>query len=183
MSKTSLLKAQPGQDQDERLLLLAVRREISQVSDKDELMAAIQDRAKRLVQARKLDNAQVRNLENIAYSTEKISDITDYLKQQIGRSNSNERWRYQDVGQDILTDLTGQNLPTEPMDKPRFLMRAQVEEIVGRLSDKYSQAWSDELRRRIYLGLCREYVRHLTANYLYLTTQAEPVNQAAQRKG
>jgi hypothetical protein len=144
-------------EQQKQLLSLALRREVSRASDRDELREVVETRAEKLEEAFKGDRTQIRNLENIAYSTEKVSDITDYLKQQIGRSKPGERWRHQNVGVDILTDLSHEQ---------KFVQK-QVQRITKLLSEQYPAAADDDLPRRLRLAMCREYVRHLAAHYLY----------------
>jgi len=143
---------QKGQQQ-ERLLRVAVRREVAQASDA--LSPDVQEPAESLVRAPKLDTTQVRKLENLAYSTDKVSDITDFLKRQIGRSPHGERWRYDQVGLRVLDELTG--------------LRRQADRIIGELSktEGFTEAVDDDLPRRVHLDLCREYVKHLAAEFLY----------------
>jgi hypothetical protein len=150
-----MTQANPQQrkiEQQERLLRLAVRREVAKASD--ELAPKVQEPAESLAKAPRLDTTQVRNLENLAYSTDKVSDITDFLKRQIGRSSQRERWRYDQVGLKVLDTLTG--------------LRHQAEGIVKELRDKdLDAAVDDDLPRRVHLALCREYVKHLAAEFLY----------------
>jgi hypothetical protein len=151
-----MVEVHPGQQkgqQQERLLRLAVRREVAQASDA--LSPDVQEPAESLVRAPKLDTTQVRKLENLAYSTDKVSDITDFLKRQTGRSPHGERWRYDQVGLRVLDALTG--------------LRREAESIVGELSETtgLAEAIDDDLPRRVHLDLCREYVKHLAAEFLY----------------
>lgn len=148
-------------EQQKQLLSLALWREVSRASDRDELREMVEARAELLAVAFEGNMAQIRNLENIAYSTEKVSDITDYLKQQIGRSKPGKKWRHQNVGVDILTDLS---------DEQKFVQK-QVQRIAKLLSKQYPAAADDDLPRRLRLAMCREYVRHLTAHYLYRSVE------------
>jgi hypothetical protein len=137
----------------ERLLRLAVRREVAKASD--ELSQDVKAPAESLAKAPKLDTTQVRKLENLAYSTDKVSDITDFLKRQIGRSAHKERWRYDQVGLMVLDKLTG--------------LRRRADSIVKGLlaSQDLGSAVDDDLPRQVHLALCREYIKHLTAEFLY----------------
>jgi hypothetical protein len=155
-------------EQQKQLLTLALRREVSRASDRDVLRDIIQARAETLAVAFEGDRSQIRNLENIAYSTEKTSDVTDYLKQQIGRSKTGERWRFQNVGANVLTDLS---------DDQGFL-RGQVQRIAKLLGGEYPDAVDDDLPRRLRLAMYREYVRHLAAHYLYAAAQKEDAHGA-----
>jgi hypothetical protein len=159
MNGSTEAKTRREHDRAKQLLDLALRREISRVSDMDELGKTVKERARKLVQAHQVDMAQIRGLENIAYSTTRISDITDHLKQQIGRSDPGKRWRYESVGQEILTDLSDGFLPN------------QVKDIAHKLNAAYPNVVDDDLPRRVHLTMCRVYVRQLTANFLYETVQ------------
>jgi hypothetical protein len=150
---TQVNSEQQKRQRQERLLRLAVRREVGKASDK--LAPEVQTPAESMTRAPKLDTTQVRKLENLAYSTDKVSDITDFLKRQIGRSAHRERWRYDQVGLMVLDALTD--------------LRRQAERIVKELRDNQdlSMAVDDDLPRRVHLALCREYVKHLVAEFLY----------------
>jgi hypothetical protein len=167
MSEVTSIAVQLDSGQQKQLLSLALRREVSRASDRDELREMVEARAELLAVALKGNMAQIRNLENIAYSTEKVSDITDYLKQQIGRSKPGERWRHQNVGVDILTDLSSEE---------KFVQK-QVQRIAKLLSEQYPAATDDDLPRRLRLAMCREYVRHLTAHYLYSAAERGEVDE------
>lgn len=91
---------------------------------------------------------QVRNLENVAYSTDRLSDIYDLLKKQIGRSDQGKRWRHQGVGQEILDALSG--------------LGREARQIANQVDKD-----NPDLPRQVHLALIREYVKHLAAHYLY----------------
>ncbi len=149
---TEMAVRQDQQHRD-RLLQLAIRREIARTSD--DISSLVQEPAEIMAQAPKLDITQVRNLENLAYCTDKVSDITDLLKQQIGRPKSDERWRFREIGDMVMAHLA--------------TLRARAGQIVESLgqTEHYQQVIDNDLVRRIHLELCREYVKHLTAEYLY----------------
>lgn len=151
---TGATTQQQERERQEQLLRQAVRRKVAQVSEALALASDVKAPAESLANA-KLDTTQVRKLENLAYSTDKVSDITDWLKRQIGRSNEGERWRYDQAGLMVLDALSA--------------LRRQAESIVKdlRSSERYSAAIDDDLPRRVHLELCREYVKHLVAEFLY----------------
>ena len=106
----------------------------------------------------RLDKTAVRNIENLAYSTDKVSDLTDLLKKLIGRDIGRQRWARGGVGQSLLSTLEG--------------LRESANRIAGHLK-QYEAVYDDDLPRRIHLRLCREYVRHLAANFEYLRVEKE----------
>jgi hypothetical protein len=119
---------------------LKVQREVARLSEG--FYEEASQLAERVRQA-KLKTDQVRGLENIAYSTDKVSDILDLVKKQIGRG----RWPL-DVGEDILAAL-GQR-------------QAEAKRIA-----KSINVADDDLPRQAHLLLCREYVKHLAAHFVY----------------
>lgn len=151
MTDATLQQRERGRQ--EQLLRQAVRQRIAQASDA--LASEVKTPAESLAKAPKLDTTQVRKLENLAYSTDKVSDITDWLKRQIGRSNEGERWRYEQAGLMVLDALSA--------------LRLQAESIVRdlRSDERYGAFIDDDLPRRVHLELCREYVKHLAAEFLY----------------
>lgn len=109
----------------------------------------------------KIDLAQVRGLESLAYGTDKVSDLTDLLKKRIGRDGTGERWAKDGVGQSLLNTLEG--------------LREHANTIAGSL-EKYGpayDAYDKDLPRQIHLQLCREYLRHLVANFEFQRLQVE----------
>ncbi len=151
----------PGQGaagHDARLLRVAVARDVSRVSDEmGDRVSKIADGMVRV----EFDNTQVRSLENLAYGTDKISDITDWIKRQIGRAAKDKPWCRDNVGQDLLTTLVS--------------LRSKADRIAAELGKEpfLAEAVDDDLPRRIHLDLCRELIRHLTAEFLYVAKTRE----------
>jgi len=139
-------------EQQQALLRVALRAAIAQASDKQLEESRPRLLAERLARTR-LDNSQVRNLENLAYTTDKVSDITDLLKKQIGRDGKAQRWASDDVGQEVIAALDG--------------LRAEADQIVKDLSERFRDVMDADLSRRVHLELCREFVKHLAAEFMY----------------
>jgi hypothetical protein len=99
--------------------------------------------------------AQIRNLENIANSAVQVTDILDFVKRQTGRSKPSVQWCYLDLGQKLLNRLDES-------------LRKEAQVIFDNLTNEIEnhQMGIDDLRR-IHLFLCREFIRHLSAHYLY----------------
>jgi hypothetical protein len=125
------------------LLRLRLRREIAQVSDG--YYKSAEELARRMKKA-DLRIAQVRGLENVAYTTDKVSDILDLIKRQIGRG----RWPIE-LGEDLLNALGDR--------------RAEAKQIAQRVDPKGED---DDLPRRTHLLLCREFIKHLATHFVYL---------------
>jgi len=121
--------------------------------ESDTMANSARDLAGRMAQVEKLELGQVRNVETLAASTDKVSDILDLLKKLMGRDGRGERWAQNGVGQTLLNKLEG--------------LRDDAKKIADQLKF-YGEAYDDDLPRRIHLQLCREYLRHVTANFEYL---------------
>lgn len=154
----------PPASQEKALLRVWVRARIAQVSDEMAASSAeatadasIHQLAERLCHT-ELDKTQIRGLETLAYTTNKISDITDWLKKQIGRDAKNQRWGKDKIGADVIIALTE--------------LRKKANGIVGAVPEEFRNAVDSDLSRRVHLDLCREFAKHLAAEFLYLKKEA-----------
>jgi hypothetical protein len=102
----------------------------------------------------KLDKTQVRGLETLASTTDKVSDITDWLKLRVGRDAGRDRWAKEGIGRDLVTELEG--------------LRNDAKKIVQELSQR-----DPDLERQVHLRLCREFLKHLAAHFEYLKAEQE----------
>lgn len=105
----------------------------------------------------KIDLSQIRNLENLAYTTPKISDITDLLKKLIGRDSQGVRWAKENIGRELI----------EALQALRPQADSIVDEIRDELLSKLNLDIDPDLPRQVQLDLCREFIKHLTAEFLY----------------
>jgi hypothetical protein len=124
---------------------------VAQASDKYDSDAGAY--AEQLVRTKKVDNTQVRGLETIAYTTDKVSDVADWLKIRVGRDNRQEGWACGGVGRDFLNALTA--------------LRKDAARIASELEGE------PDLERQVHLLLIREYVKHLAAHFEYLKVEQE----------
>jgi hypothetical protein len=131
--------------EEQRRLLASLRAQIARVSDEQVHEGRPRHLARKLTQT-ELDKSQIRNLENLAYTTDKISDITDLLKKLIGRDTRGRRWAKDGIGQEIIGALEG--------------LRGEADTIAANQLDA-------DLPRRVHLELCREFVKHLAAEFIY----------------
>jgi uncharacterized protein YaaR (DUF327 family) len=93
--------------------------------------------------------SQMRNLENIANSTLKASDVLDYIKRQTGRSEKDKMWKKDNFGNELLDKL----------EKELKKKRDQI-------SDKLSVTKEID-RLDIYLMLIREFIKQIVVHYEY----------------
>lgn len=133
------------------LLEAAVRAAIARASDEKLGRQEHESLAERM--SRLVETAQVRGLENVAFTTDKVSDITDLIKRSVGRDRKRQGWAKENLGSDLLKALKE--------------LRTEAERIVDDLPDALSAAKDSDLPRRVHLELCRELVKHLAGDYLF----------------
>ncbi len=133
-------------------LRVVLDRAIARASDGYDRHA--QDYAGQLI-GTKLDKTQVRGLEVLASTTDKVSDITDWLKLRVGRDSKGEGWAKDGIGRDLVTVLEN--------------LRNDAKTIVAELSRTYIV--DPDLERQVHLRLCREFLRHLAAHFEYLKVE------------
>lgn len=106
----------------------------------------------------KTSKSQINSLENIANSATRVADILDFIKRQTGRSKEGQRWR---------NDLLGKKL----VDKFEQTLRRDAEELWDEISQTVPDHYLQEAdQQTIHIRLCREFIRHLSAHYLYTTS-------------
>ena len=98
--------------------------------------------------------SQMTNLESIANSTLKVTDVLDYIKKQVARDDRHQTWRKNNFGKQ-LKDYIEQSL------------RARRQEICGKLESVEENSSEGQ---RIYLSLVREFVSQLVVHYEYQVT-------------
>lgn len=109
--------------------------------------------AEQLIQTA-LDKTQVHGLETLAFTTNKVSDVTDWLKLRVGRDEKRNRWAKDGIGRDLLTALEG--------------LREDAHHIVTKIIKDYPSTVEDpDLERQVHLRLIREYLKHLRAHFEY----------------
>lgn len=125
--------------------------------------------------------AQLTGLENIAESSLKTSDIFDYIKKQIARSDAGKDWRAESLG-DLLEDEVSQGFGERLMTRLQELPE-RVDVIcksVGIVTEpgKGKSKQDQELervnlrenrwkRQEIHVRLMREFIRQLVVQYEY----------------
>lgn len=98
--------------------------------------------------------SQIRNLETLANSTLKVSDVLDYIKKQVGRDNLNSpAWTLNAFGRDLLAFLEDE-------------LGKQAGGLAGR--DQPSE------RQRVHLQLIQQFVKQLSAQYEFSRKGAQP---------
>jgi len=111
----------------------------------------------------KLDKTQIRGLETLASTTDKVSDITDWLKLRVGRDSKREGWAKEGIGRDLVNELEG--------------LRNDAKRIVDELRAGEGTAFAypvdPDLERQVHLRLCREFLKHLAAHFEYLKAEQE----------
>jgi cell division protein FtsB len=130
----------------------ALKQAIAQKSDA--YASQSRTRAETLAQIRGLDKTQVRGLETLAYTTDKVSDVFDWLKVRVGRDEKRSKWAKEGIGREVLTVLEG--------------LRDDARSIAAQVKKAYPLPNEDpDLERQVHLRLIREYLKHLAAHFEY----------------
>ena len=131
---------------------MKILKEIAQIADSDDFFR----RAKQLGEIasrtfRPRHRSQMTNLENIANSTLKVTDVLDYIKKQVARA---EMWRRDNFGTELKKYIEQS-------------LRKRREEICSRIEGVEENSVEGQ---RIYLNLIREFVRQLVVHCEYRVT-------------
>lgn len=134
---------------------MKILKEIAQTADSD----AFCGRAKELgeIASRTFGSrhrSQMTNLENIANSTLKVTDVLDYIKKQVARAEKNKTWRRDNFGTELKNYIENS-------------LRKRREEICSRIEGVGENSVEGQ---RIYLNLIREFVRQLVVHCEYRVT-------------
>lgn len=107
---------------------------------------AAQNFAKELSDSR-VDKANIRGLEALAWSTESVTDILDYIRMRVGRDQRNDSWAKKQVGVRLADRLESLR-----EDADKFFKENSPKDL-------------DDAPRQLHLDLCREFIKHLVALY------------------
>lgn len=106
--------------------------------------------------------SQMTNLENIANSTLKVTDVLDYIKKRVARSERNKRWQKDNFGP-RLKDYIEENLCDRRQEICTILEGVDENSVEG---------------QRIYLNLIREFVSQLVVHYEYRTASGDEPDES-----
>jgi hypothetical protein len=135
---------------------LLVRREQMLAIVSDDFASEAEKFAERLTDT-KVEMAQIRGLENLANTTDRISDIVGWLKLRVGRDGKHERWAKDGVGRDLIIRLQA--------------LKDSVQKTAAQVGESYARDF--EKKREIHLLLCREFIRHIATHFEYAKAKEE----------
>jgi|SRR5579884_435335 len=117
--------------------------------------------------------AQLTSLETIAESTNKISDVFDYIKKQTARNAS---WRepHRDSPNEGFGIRLKKYLETDLKERSNRICQEPLR--IGDTSDEGKRE-----RRRIHLLLIRQFIRQMVVQYEYKVNVAETENKIANQ--
>lgn len=132
-----------------------IMREVDWEADNDDFRANAQELGQRAQKALTREKrSQITGLESVANSTQKVSDVFNYIKLRTARQSE---WRSHNFGQDLL-----EYLETTLSQKRDNVVRAVSKHTS---LDKYQQ-------QEVYILLIRAFVAQLAAQYEYACLQA-----------
>ena len=131
---------------------MKILKEITRIADSD----AFHERAENLgdIASKAFGTrhrSQMTNLENIANSTLKVTDVLDYIKKQVARADKNKMWRKDNFGTKLKKYIEES-------------LRKRREEICTILENVEEDSVEGQ---RIYLNLIRQFVGQLAVHYEY----------------
>ena len=131
---------------------MKILKEITRIADSD----GFHERAETLgdIAAKAFDSrhrSQMTNLENIANSTLKVTDVLDYIKKQVSRADKNQMWRKDNFGTKLKKHIE-ESLRKRREDICKILENVEEDSVEG---------------QRIYLNLIRQFVGQLVVHYEY----------------
>ena len=100
-----------------------------------------------------LKNTQIKGLQTLAYTTDKISDVVDWIKIRVGRDEKRNGWAKNSIGSELLRILYQE-------------LREDANKIVEELGE--TAGLPEEPQRQIHLRLIREYLTHVAAHFEYM---------------
>jgi hypothetical protein len=94
----------------------------------------------------RVDKANIRGLESLAWSTDSVADVLDYIRMRVGRDQRNTGWAQGQIGIKLADHLEALRKDTN-----QFFTES-------------NPAQEDDLRQ-LHLDLSREFIKHLMALY------------------
>jgi hypothetical protein len=110
----------------------------------------------------RVDKANIRGLESLAWSTDSVADILDYIRMRVGRDQRNTGWAQSRIGIKLADHLEALR-----QDTNKFFTES-------------NPAQEDD-RRRLHLDLCREFIKHLTTLYEFYKKPEAHDDESQQR--
>src|SRR5438128_568595 len=110
--------------------------------------------------------AQITELENVANSSLKVSDILDYLKKQTAKSKNGREWRQhlttpQEAGTETDANPVQQQLGPEMITFISDRLRRERDVVCNGVGSVTQQLASEQEKQQVYLALIREFVRQV----------------------
>lgn len=116
-----------------------------------------------------VNKTQVRGLANVAYTTDKISDITNWLKLRVGRAGGGKGWAKERIGHDLIQVLD------KLRDDADDVVKNMQSSIDSGLPSRQTGPDADvDIVRQVHLQLCREFLKHLATHFEYRKAGREP---------
>lgn len=102
-----------------------------------------------------LEEHQLRNVINVANSTDTVAVVTNFIKYQIGRCDKDEKWQHNNFGQKLIDELS------------EGIVYKSVEEIMGETKQALKGETTEDDLRKIWCRLVRLYIGYLSRYFKY----------------
>jgi hypothetical protein len=100
---------------------------------------------------------QMRNVVDVALSTQSLDVVTNFIRYQMGRSGGNQAWLHNNFGQKVVQDL----------ENPEGVVQRLLTTVTEEVHRQVQEADPAEVRREAQLRLVRLYLGYLNRWFYY----------------
>jgi len=124
-----------------------------------------------LLKGADMEKNQIRNVLNVAEESRSLAVVTNFIRYQLGRSQTGPAWRHNGFGVHVIGQI----------ESPDGLIARQAEAVLARLQAKFDQV-SPEVADEARYELMRYYLGYLHRAYYYgaETKQWDDLRQARE---
>ncbi len=133
-------------DEVKRRRFLAIQSDHFAITTEGKPGSGVAQRFAQELASTKVESSSIRGLEFMAWSTNSVADILDYIRMRVGRDSRHEGWDQNSVGRRLAEHLES--------------LRELASEFV-----KSHKITMDDASRELHLDLCREFLKHLVAHF------------------
>ncbi|HIP97652.1 MAG TPA: hypothetical protein EYH32_10610 [Anaerolineae bacterium] len=116
-----------------------------------------------------MDKNQIRNVLNVAEESHSLAVVTNFIRYQLGRSQTGPAWRHNGFGMQVI----------EQIESPTGIVHRQAEQVLKALRDQYADL-PENVADRVRYELMRHYLGYLNRAFVYgkETKQWDDLRQA-----
>ncbi|HZP02603.1 MAG TPA: hypothetical protein VFD30_20295 [Terriglobia bacterium] len=154
----------------EQRIELAMRKALD--NELDQLVEAARRAILLLNDDRAMRENQIRNVLNVATSTESLAVVTNFIRYQMGRSGGNQAWLHSNFGQTVVNDLESEKGEVAKL----------AESVTRKVCEKTGSTDRNRILGRARVELARLYLGYLNRWFYYGSKKPEHWNDIAAVK-